>query len=124
MTPRALRPSRRDRVSTSMRTHGVLGLACTLALGLLAHCATPRAASSDNEILEPGTTWHFRDGGGFTYTVDDRTVLVLSARDGRLFCNDVDMGPYRPGAPVRFLSEREIEIDGVLRPVPPPSPRD
>jgi len=106
-----------------MPTHGLLRLTCTLALGLLAHCASPRAASSGNEILEPGTTWHFRDGGGFTYTVDDRTVLVLSAHDGHLYCNDVDMGPYRPGAPVRFFSEREIEIDGVRREVPPPAPR-
>ena len=74
---------------------------------VLAGCSTPRAIES--------TTYHFREGSSMTYAVDDRQVLSIEVRGGRLICNGVDTGPYRHGAPVRFVSPGEIEVDGTRR---------
>ncbi|MHC4959226.1 MAG: hypothetical protein ACYTGN_12730 [Planctomycetota bacterium] len=82
-----------------------------LALMLLFAACAPQRTDS-------GTTFHFDEGGGFDYSVDDQPVLTIRARNGRLYCNGVDTGPYAPKTPVRILSATEIVVGAERRSVP------
>lgn len=102
-----------------MESNPAIRVVSVLALALLARCAAPPAGARDEDALWPDTTFHFAEGGGFDYTVDDRVVLTVKVHDGRLYCNGTDTGPYRVGAPVRFVSLSTCIVDGERRPLPP-----
>jgi hypothetical protein len=79
-------------------------------LALLVACRAP----SHREV----TTYHFQEGGAMTCNVDGAVTLSVEVRDGNLIVNGANTGPYRAGAPVRFLSAREIVVDGEQREIP------
>jgi len=104
----------------------IRGLVLLCLLASLAACRSQPTRSSESILSDfpgdpfesPSLTYYFGEGKPFTYTVDGKLVLSLGARDGRLFCNGVDTGPYVPRTPVRILSREELLVAGERRPIP------
>ena len=102
-----------------MKSNPVLRITFVFIVAIAARCAAPQVGACDGDALWPDTEFHFVEGGGVDYAVDDRVVLTVKACDGRLYCNGVDTGPYRANAPVRFVSLSTCVVDGERRPIPP-----
>ena len=86
---------------------------------VVAACSTAQPTVSERHTFaDPARIHYFTDGGGYTFTENGRTTMTIHARQGRLYCNGVDTGPYRLRAPVRILSDEELLVDGERRPIP------
>jgi hypothetical protein len=81
-----------------------------LLLALLVACSAP----AKREV----TYYHFQEGTPLICKVDGRVTLRIDVHDGSLFVNGENTGPYRVGAPVQFVSDREMIVDGERRAIP------
>jgi len=105
------------------RVTGTRALTLLLALVAAAGCRATRSEPSTFEALgdpyaDPEAVYRFGEGGRYEYAENGRTVLTIEVRDGRLYCNDRDTGPYVPRSPVRILSRSDLIVDGERRPIP------
>ncbi|MHC4955538.1 MAG: hypothetical protein ACYTGZ_16930 [Planctomycetota bacterium] len=75
-------------------------------------CSTTPSTERRAALFDPATEFRFPDGGKMDVEQDGVSRLSLRARDGRLFVNGRDLGPYDATMPIRFLPGDTILVGG------------